>query len=403
MKMTLGKNVEFDMDSHATKLNNNVILLGSSGSGKSRGIVEPNILACEGSYVISDPKGVLYEKYQEHLIKNGYTVRLVDFSNPARGDHYNFFSYIDSEQDIAKIAHIIAGQVENGRVDPFWDHSAEVLCAALVSYILEFGSENEKNLQTLLKLLGFCRRDERNNGSSTMDVLMRSAEKENPKSFAVRQYNKIGTAPPKTYDSILVTIESKLGAFDTAELKAMMKKDDLKLRTIGDKKTALFVIVPDTDRSMDRLANILFSQVFIELCSHADKECGGSLEIPVRFILDDFATNVVIDSFPQLISTIRSRNISAMIAVQALSQLEACYKEDARTIVANCDTVVYLGTGDVDTMRNIAERAGVPLSKIISMPTDREWIFRRGEKPVFVEKDDIDNYKEIAFKDEKER
>ena len=229
--------------------------------------------------------------------------------------------------------------------------------------------------------------------------LEKRAEKVNERSFAVKQYKKFRIAAGKTLMSILITLNAKLGYYDTAEINEMTSTDDINIAGIGQKKTALFVVVSDTDRSLDGLANIFYGQAMNELCRYADMECENQkLPVPARFILDDFATNVCIHDFPKMISSIRSRGISAMIIIQAESQLNALYKEDANTIICGCDTLVYLGGNDVDTAKSISERCNQPLSKVLNMPINKEWIFRRGEMPAYVDKyDSMDKTRDIPY------
>ena len=222
--------------------------------------------------------------------------------------------------------------------------------------------------------------------NSQQDViygLMNELEEENPESYAVSLYERFRVAADKTLRSILIVTNSKLGTFDTPEIRKMTAYDDINLPSIGQQKTALFVVVSDTDRSMDGLANIFFTQAMNELCRYADQECEDSrLPVPVRFILDDFATNCKIEEFPRMIASIRSRGISTMLMIQAEAQLEESYGHDGKTIIGNCDTYVYLGGNDVNTAKAVAERCNVPVQKILNMPVETNWIFRRGQSPI---------------------
>lgn len=383
--LILGQNQYYSLDPFKTKLNNNVLVVGTSGAGKTRSIVIPNLLQATGSYVLSDPKGNLYKQYKTYLEKQGYVVRKLDFTDPENSAHYNFFRYIKNTQDIVKAAHMLIYQRKGMRTsDPFWDEASQLLTQAIISYLREKYSEKEQNLHNLLHLLSLCKIEEGYSGIKTLlDCMMDDLSEENPNSYAVGCYNKFRVAASRTLKSILVSINSRLGLFDTPEINRMTASDDIDIGSIGKRKTALFVIVSDTDRSLDGLVNIFFTQAMNELCRVADKECENNcLPIPVRFILDDFATNCKIDEFPRMISSIRSRGISAMLMIQAESQLTENYGEDGRTIIGNCDTYVYLGGNDLETARVVAERCDVPLKKILYMPVGMNWIFRRGQPPV---------------------
>jgi type IV secretion system protein VirD4 len=275
---------------------------------------------------------------------------------------------------------MLVGKVE-GKLDPYWDRASEVLISALISYLYEFREKREQTLENLLTLVSYCHRKE--NGLSEIDSYMDRASHRDPDSFAVRQYDKLKMAPQKTYESILSTIESKIGIFECDELRTMMASNDLNFDELGKRKIALFVVVSDTDRSMDRLANIFFSQAMMELCYYADNFCKGEcLKVPVRFILDDFATNVSIEDFPRMISSIRSRGISVMLMIQAESQLETVYNAGKNTIISNCDTYLYMGGSDVETAKAVAQRCNKPLDQILYMEVGRNWIFRRGQRPI---------------------
>lgn len=394
-KMILGKDKEYSLDCYQTKLNNNVLVIGTPGSGKTEGIVKPNILEAEGSYIIADPKGNLYGKFKDYLETLGYDVKKLDFTKPEESSHYNPLAYITEEQDIVKVAHMLSmGQESICRTDPFWDYAASLLLQALIAYICESRPLEKRKMSDIYELVEMCEINEDSDRENALDMLFKDHEKiiksiEGHRSFAVKQYKKFRIAAGKTLKSILITLNAKLGSYDTSEINEMTSKDDIDIAGIGQKKTAAFVVVSDTDRSLDGLANVFYSQSMNELCRYADTECENQkLPVPVRFILDDFATNVCIHEFPRMISSIRSRGISAMIIIQAESQLRALYKEDANTVICGCDTIVYLGGNDVDTAKAISERCNQPLNKVLNMPISKEWIFRRGELPAYIDKFD---------------
>lgn len=392
--MILAKNQRYSLDCYKTQLNNNVLVVGTSGAGKTRSIVIPNILQATGSYVISDPKGNLYRRYRRYLMQQGYEVRCLDFTSPETSKHYNFFEYIRSTQDIVKLAHMLIYQrPDGGHKDPFWDEAAQILVQAVIAYLREAWTSKEQNLHRILQLVSMCGEKSDASGMRGMDPLIETLRKKDAKSYAVSQYEKFRVAADKTLQSILISVTARLGTFDTPELQNMTMDDEMDITSIGKKKTAVFVVASDTDRSLDGLINIFFSQAMNELCRYADQECAGSrLPIPVRFILDDFATNCKIEDFPRMIASFRSRGISTMLMIQAESQLMELYGYDGRTVIGNCDTYIYLGGNDIETARAVADRCDVPVKKILYMPVKTNWIFRRGQEPVNGVNFDLEEY-----------
>ena len=355
----------YSMDCYQTRRNNNVLVVGAAGTGKTRSIVIPNLLQAYGSYIISDPKGDLYAGYGAYLRGKGYIVKRLNLDNPAKSAHYNFFRYIRSEKDIIKLAHMLA-YVDEGCTgqDPFWDRAAEVLLTCIISFLWKYRPREEQTLESVYKLIGCCRLDEGNDQEKTpFDRIMESVGAKEPQSFTYKQYLKFRVGAVRTMKSILITLTTKLGKYDCREISQMLAYDELDIASIGHKRTAIFVTVSDTDRSMDDLANIFFTQAMNELCYEADHHCRGHrLPLDVRFIMDDFATNCRINEFPRMISGVRSRGISTMLMIQAESQLEEGYGRDSSTIIGNCDTYVYLGGNDVNTAESVARRCDMPLS-----------------------------------------
>ncbi len=385
--MIIAKGRYYDMDCHKTQLNNNVLVVGGSGCGKTRGVVIPNILQATGSYIISDPKGNLYDRYANYLWERGYVVKKLDFTHPENSVGYNFFEYINNEQDVLKVATMLTyadGSNNCGNLDPFWDETSCILFQALIAFLRFHRPLEDGNLASVYKLLMAAQIDENNVADKTpLDIIFEELRDNCGDEFAVKQYFKFRSASGKTLRSIIITAFSKLGMFDTPALARMMSNDEIDAESIGQRKTAIFVVVSDTDRSMDTLVNLFFTQMMNELCNYADTRCPDqSLPVHVRFILDDFATNCRIEQFPRMISSIRSRNISTMLMIQAESQLEAGYQKDSRTIIANCDTYAYFGGNDIDTAEAVAKRSDQPFQDIINMPIGKCWIFRRGERPV---------------------
>ncbi|MBR1598210.1 MAG: type IV secretory system conjugative DNA transfer family protein [Lachnospiraceae bacterium] len=380
-KLIIADGCCYDMDCYKTRLNNNVLVVGTSGSGKTRSIVTPNILQATGSYVISDPKGNLYDKYGSYLRKRGYRVVKLDLIHPENSARYNFMEYIRCEQDIVKIADALYTMENIDRDNgAFWDKAAKLLLQSVMAYLWEAGEPREQTMCSILRLLDACQIKEHSpEDKNSLDALFEFLPND---SYAKRQYGRFRVAAGKTLKSILITLYAELACYDSAEFRKMTACGEMDLRSIGDRKTAVFVIVSDTDRSMDDFANVFFSQALNELCTHADTECENNrLPVDVRFILDDFATNVVIKEFPRMIASIRSRGISATLMIQAESQLRAAYRNDDRTIIGNCDTYVYLGGNDIETAENVARRMDVPTTDILYMPLEECVVFRRGSRP----------------------
>lgn len=389
------KEKSYSLDCRLTHVNNNVLVVGTSGAGKTRSIVTPNLLCAAGSYIVSDPKGSLYKKYGHYLRNKGYIVKNLDFTDPKNSTKYNFFRYIHGSEDIVKISRVFVGD-ECGRSDPFWNQSAIMLLNAAIGYLYEFTHDYDRNIQNILKVLKLARREEsysESTYSSRFSCMIAKAKEQKPDSWAVAQFEAVNTAPDRTFNSILITVLSKIAGFASEGIENMTMSDYMNITQIGRKKTVVFVTVSDTDRSMDDLANIFYTQAMQTLCDYADKKCENqSLPVPIRFIMDDFATNCKIEEFPRIISTIRSRNISAMLMIQAESQLAASFGNDASTIIGNCDTYVYMGGNDRATADEVARRANLPLSKILYMPVGTNWVFRRGEMPFNGNNVDLDEF-----------
>ncbi|MBP3804885.1 MAG: type IV secretory system conjugative DNA transfer family protein [Oribacterium sp.] len=404
--MILAQDRYYSLNCYETRVNNNVLVVGTSGSGKTRSIVTPNILQATGSYVISDPKGNLYSKYRNYLRNRGYVVKKLDFTNPKRSAHYNFFNYIRSNMDIVKLAHMLIYQRKNNsHADPFWDEAGQLLLQSLIAYLKEACNEEDRTLHSINRLLNaFQASGDAELAETPLDRMIMGYEKEHPDSYAIETYKKFRIAADKTLRSILITTNARVGLWDTPEISEMTSSDDIEIENIGRRKTAIFVVVSDTDRSMDGLVNIFLTQTMNELCRVADRECKNNcLPVPVRFILDDFATNCKIEEFPRMIASIRSRGISTMLMIQAESQLTENYGYDGKTIIGNCDTYVYLGGNDIETAKAVAERCDMPVKKILNMPVGTNWIFRRGQSPVNGINFDPDTFEKNIIHSETER
>ena len=342
--------------------NKNVLVIGGSGSGKTRFFVKPNLMQMTTSYCVTDPKGTILVECGKMLQKGGYKIRSLNTINFKKSMHYNPFAYISSEKDILKLVNVIIantkGDSEKSGED-FWVKAERLLYCALIGYIYYEAPEEEKNFITLLDLINASEaREDDENYKSPVDMLFdRLAERE-PEHFAVKQYVKFKQAAGKTLKSILISCGARLAPFDIKELRDLMEYDELELDTLGDEKTALFVIISDTDDTFNFVVAIMYSQLFNLLCDKADNEYGGRLPVHVRCLLDEFSNIGQIPKFEKLISTIRSREISACIILQAQSQLKAIYKDNADTIIGNCDTTLFLGGKEKSTLKELSETLG---------------------------------------------
>ena len=342
--------------------NKNVLVIGGSGSGKTRFFVKPNLMQMHSSFVVTDPKSTLLIECGKMLQKGGYKIRSLNTINFKKSMHYNPFAYIRSEKDILKLVNVIIantkGDGEKSGED-FWVKAERLLYCALIGYIYYEAPEEEKNFITLLDLINASEaREDDENFKSPVDMLFdRLAERE-PEHFAVKQYVKFKQAAGKTLKSILISCGARLAPFDIKELRDLMEYDELELDTLGDEKTALFVIISDTDDTFNFVVAIMYSQLFNLLCDKADNEYGGRLPVHVRCLLDEFSNIGQIPKFEKLIATIRSREISACIILQAQSQLKAIYKDNADTIIGNCDTTLFLGGKEKSTLKELSETLG---------------------------------------------
>ena len=341
--------------------NKNVLVIGGSGSGKTRFFVKLNLMQMHSSYVVTDPKGTVLLECGSLLVKGGYVIKVLNTINFKKSMHYNPFAYLQSEKDILKLVNVLIentkGEGEKSSED-FWIKSERLLYSAYIGYIWYEAPEEEKNFITLLDMINASEaREDDENFKSPADMLFeRLAEKE-PEHFAVKQYRKFKLAAGKTLKSILVSCGARLATFDIKELRDLMEYDELELDALGDRKTALFIITSDTDNTFDFVTAMLVSQLFNILCTKADDEYGGRLPVHVRCLLDEVA-NIKIPNLQRLISVFRSREISACLVVQAQSQLKAIYKDNADTITGNCDSTLFLGGKEKTTLKEISETLG---------------------------------------------
>lgn len=342
--------------------NKNVLVIGGSGSGKTRFFVKPNLLQMHSSYVVTDPKGTVVNEVGNALLKGGYRIKILNTINFAKSMHYNPLAYIRSEKDILKLVNtIIANTKGEGAQsgEDFWIKAERLYYSALIGYIWYEGPEDEKNLNTLIEMINAsATREDDESYKNPIDRLFDELEAENPEHFAVRQYKKYKLAAGKTAKSILISCGARLAPFDIRELRELTEYDELELDTLGDEKTALFVIISDTDDTFNFIVAIMYTQLFNLLCDKADDKHGGRLPVHVRCILDEFSNIGQIPKFEKLIATIRSREISACVILQAQSQLKAIYKDNADTIVGNCDTTLFLGGKEKTTLKELSEILG---------------------------------------------
>lgn len=342
--------------------NKNVLVIGGSGSGKTRFYVKPNLMQMHSSYCVTDPKGTIVIECGKMLEENGYEIKILNTINFKKSMKYNPFAYIKSEKDILKLVQtIIANTKSEGEKagEDFWVKAEKLYYTALIGYIYYEAPKEEKNFATLLEMIDASEvREDDENFMNPVDRLFEALEKKNPSHFAVKQYKKYKLAAGKTAKSILISCGARLAPFDIEELRELMKEDELDLDTLGDRKTALFVIISDTDDTFNFVVSIMYSQLFNLLCDKADDKYGGRLPIHVRFLLDEFANIGLIPKFEKLIATIRSREISASIILQAQSQLKAIYKDNADTIVGNCDSTLFLGGKEKTTLKELSETLG---------------------------------------------
>ena len=344
--------------------NKNVIVIGGSGSGKTRFYVKPNLMQMTDrvSYVVTDPKGTIIVECGKMLVNGGYRIKVLNTINFKKSMHYNPFHYIRREKDILKLVNtIIANTKGEGEksTEDFWIKAERLLYSALIGYIWYEAPEEEQNFSTLLEFINASEtREDDEEFKNAVDELFEELEAENPEHFAVRQYRKYKLAAGKTAKSILISCGARLAPFDIQELREIMSYDEMELDMIGDQKTAMFVIISDTDDTFNFVVAIMYTQLFNLLCDKADDEHGGRLPYHVRLLLDEFSNIGQIPKFDKLIATIRSREISASIILQSQSQLKTIYKDAAETITGNCDTVLFLGGKESSTLKEISETLG---------------------------------------------
>ena len=342
--------------------NKNILVIGGSGSGKTRFFVKPSLMQMHSSYVVTDPKGTVLIECGKLLQRGGYRIKVLNTINFKKSMKYNPFAYLRSEKDILKLVNtIIANTKGDGEKsgEDFWVKAEKLYYTALIGYIWYEAPDEEKNFTTLLEMINASEaREDDEDFQNPVDLMFERLEEKDPEHFAVKQYKKYKLAAGKTAKSILISCGARLAPFDIKELRELMETDEMELDTIGDRKTALFVIISDTDDTFNFVVSILYTQLFNLLCDKADDVYGGRLPVHVRCLLDEFENIGQIPKFEKLIATIRSREISASIILQSQSQLKAIYKDNADTIVGNCDTTLFLGGKEKTTLKEISEILG---------------------------------------------
>ena len=341
--------------------NKNVLVVGGSGGGKTRFWLKPNLLQCHSSYVVTDPKGSIVVECGNALLKNGYKVRILNTINFKKSMHYNPFAYVHSEKDILKLVTTLMTNTkgEGSGGDPFWEKSERLLLTALIAYLHYEAPAEEQNFATLLEMLNTMQvLEDDEEYQNPVDLLFEELAKKKPNSFAGRQYKLYKLAAGKTAKSILISCGARLAPFDIQELRDLTMYDELQLDTLGDKKTALFLIMSDTDSTFNFLISMVYTQLFNLLCDKADDVYGGKLPIHVRCLIDECANIGQIPNLEKLVATIRSREISACLVLQAKSQLKAIYKDNADTIIGNMDSQIFLGGSEPGTLKDLSEILG---------------------------------------------
>ena len=341
--------------------NKNVLVVGGSGSGKTRFWLKPNLLQCHSSYVVTDPKGTIVLECGNAMLKNGYKVKILNTINFKKSMHYNPFAYVHSEKDILKLVTTLMTNTkgEGSGGDPFWEKSERLLLTALIAYLHYEAPVEEQNFATLLEMLNTMQvLEDDEEYQNPVDLLFEELAKKKPNSFAGRQYKLYKLAAGKTAKSILISCGARLAPFDIQELRDLTMYDELQLDTLGDKKTALFLIMSDTDSTFNFLISMVYTQLFNLLCDKADDVYDGKLPIHVRCLIDECANIGQIPNLEKLVATIRSREISACLVLQARSQLKAIYKDNADTIVGNMDSQIFLGGSEPTTLKDLSEMLG---------------------------------------------
>lgn len=402
--LILGEGAIFTTNTELTQLNNNVCVIGGSGSGKTHSVIKSCLLEAENSsLIISDPKGALEKEFKDYFRRRGYKVYSVDLINPGESTHSVNLMAIASEEDFIKLSHRIVycdPMTRNSmHQDPFWNQMCELLFSALLAKTYMVEKEGEETLDKVMQDLPLITRD----GDDVVNNTFEQIEAKRPDCFAVAQWRKVRAvaAAEKTWSCVIASLSAILARYSSVEMKAFFQnKNQVNFERFAVEKSVLFLKISDTDATYYNLANIIYAQAIETLCKFADSGENGRCLVPVRLILDDFASNVCIENWPRIMSTIRSRDISAMIILQSLQQLRMAYGEDSATILGNCDSLVFLGgTNCVETAQSLAIRLNKPVEDILYQPRGIVNIFRVGMKPIETTRYDYrkhKNYKELC-------
>ena len=429
--LILSKRLRLSLNAKSHRRNLNVLVVGGSGAGKTRFYAKPNIMQCNTSFVIADPKGEMLRSTAPLLIEQGYDVKVFNLINPKDSDGYNPFTYIRNDEDVIKL---ITNLIQNttpknaGNQDPFWEKSEIALDTALMLYLLHEAPPEEQNFETLMFLIeNAAAMEDDSEYKSPVDILFDLLEERSPEHIAVKQYKVFKQASGKTAKSILISAAVRLTAFNLAEIAKMTSYDNLDLGSLGEKKKAIFCVIPDNDNSFNYLVGMLYTQAFQELYYRADHKHGGELPVPVHFVMDEFANVALPDNFERVLATMRSRRISVTIIIQNMAQLKALFKDSWESIVGNCDTFLYLGGNELATHEYISKMLGketidtrtrgitkgqhgssstnyqnagrelLTLDEVRLLDNSNALIFIRGEKPIMDKKFDILSHPNIKF------
>lgn len=386
-QIVLAENMIFDNDiEHRGGLNGHVLLVGPTGCGKTTSHIVPNLLRQDGSFVIVDYKGNLYNKFKDYYIKKGYVVKKIDLTDVTKSVHYNPLRYIKTEQDITKIAEILTSSIAGGH-DPFWERSATMFLRGIISIIVNEYRSEIHNMRQIAKILDKIEILELNGNiiPDSMTAYVEELKNQGRNYRGIMDYLSAAKCAADTYRSIVVTLRTALAKFMSDCVLDMMDIDEVDINSLATQRTVLFIQPSDTDRSMDELATLLYTQLFQQLCDYADDYCEENenrLPLAVHFIFDDFATGCPIPDFDRIISNIRSRNITVMLGIQSMQQLSLMYKDNGKIIAENCDNRVYFSTMSPETIEEASKLSNFSQERIRNMKLDEVLVLRRGEKPV---------------------
>lgn len=391
--MTLAKNVEVSMDDYGRHINNNVLIFGAPGSGKTT-LIKKQLLNPCGSYIISDPKGRLYKEFKAYLTKHGYEVKNIDFKNLKESDHFNPLLFLKTEEDVLRFSQIITNHFASK--DIFWDEISQIFITSIVGYLVFECTPQMRTIKNIITMMNMAAATRDANVKSELDVLFDKVKEKNKDSWCLRQYTRYRGMATKTMLSVIITAQSKFASLDTNDIHELTRENNIDIKAIANKKTAVFVSVSDTDRSMDALASLFFNIAIQEIVDVADKKFAGRLPLTTRFIMDDFGTSLKLDEFPRICASIRSRNIGMWTICQSKGQLESAYGRDANTIISAHDTIIYQGCNDLDTNRFIAAKGNFLIERVNNLALANSIILVRGSKAFFaksLEYEDIEEEK----------